>query len=81
MDSNPSDPVTTSVAVANEREFNEITWDSFCDFISNEIQKCYNHGDWLSTLERVQRRAEHQRKGAEARWEEAAGEAFAIEQA
>ena len=79
---NHSDRVTiddAAVVRCNEREHNALSWELFNDFLSNEILKCNNHGDWTSTLTRIERRAMKQLLGAEAMLAEALGEAFCVE--
>jgi len=71
--------VDADVARCNTLEHNALTWEMFNEFLSNEILKCNNHGDWTSTLARIERRAMAQLHGAEAMLAEALGETFALE--
>ena len=67
------------VTRCNERALCALSWETFNEFLSNEILKCHNHGDWTSTLDRIERRAMSQLKGAEAQLAEALGETFCVE--
>ena len=69
----------SNVARCNERMTCALSWETFNEFLSNEILKCHNHGDWTTTLARIERRAMHQLRGSEAMLAEALGETFCVE--
>ena len=68
----------SKITKCNVLEHNALSWELFNEFLSNEIVKCNNHGDWTTTLARIERRAMKQLKGSEDMLSEALGEAFAL---